>query len=53
MTHENLTGTYTASELEELNDISAYGGTTPSSWPCGIGITTTICPTAACSSKCR
>lgn len=52
MNHDDKTGTYAPEELEELNDVTAFGGTTPSSWPCGIFLTYMICPTSACTRTC-
>ena len=48
--NENL-GKYDELELVELNDVSVYGGTGPSSMPC-VRASIAVCPTTACSRSC-
>lgn len=40
-------------ELTELNDFNAYGGTTPSSWPCGTALSAAVCPSNGCTHSCN
>lgn len=52
MNHSDKTGQYTLDELHDLNDVTAFGGTTPSSWACATFLTISICPTSACTRSC-
>ncbi|GAA2073200.1 hypothetical protein GCM10009801_26340 [Streptomyces albiaxialis] len=54
--NKDLLGAYDETELAELADSEAHGGTHPtittSSWTCITAATVTVCPSSACSSKC-
>lgn len=52
MQHDDKTGNYSDEELEELNEVTAFGGTTPSSWTCGTFLSTMLCPTTSCTTRC-